>query len=175
MAETKFEKGKKAMDAGSKLYEAKYGKKLIPLSLSKDYRGGDCQDDEQNIIDWKNNHDCYLFQYKRSNGYASNPNPHTLDCITDKIFVYDERRSTTEFYEYTINEYYSRYFKDISCIPELKRFLASMRGPCEEAEYFLRAQRVIQYVTPLIKDNITVARYFENHPDWDFKVILKIK
>jgi hypothetical protein len=142
--------------------------------LSKDYKGGDCQDEDQAIIDWKNNHDSYLFQYKQSAKYASNANPYTLDCITDKIFVYDERKSTTEFYEYTMNEYFARYFKDIYCIPELKKFLSAMRGPCDKAEYFIRAEKVKQYVTPLIKDNIIIERLYEDM-DWDMKVRLKIK
>lgn len=179
-----MERGNLATQEIVPLWETKNNKKLIitPIGSRMDFLGCDMypQDEPTKIIDNKNNHNSYVFQYNRNKKWASIANPYPLSCITTHLCVKDPIIDIGTYHEYTLKEYWERYYKDISNINNIRNKLSEFVGRCTLDEYILLAEKVEKFLKPYLKNNIVLERLFEievkdkNGEIRDCKIILKI-
>lgn len=174
--EERLLRGNTAAQSCAELYRRKYGVVLIPGTPQEDFKGKDFLEPvSMRNVDVKNNYMSYIFQYSVSSGRISAPNPYQKGCITDLIFVYDERVDPRSFAEYTMEEYWSRFFKDKEDVPAIKEFIAGLCGYKKSyLDYIKNADTLVEKLYGWIKPDVQVIRNDRDLYD-DSKIYLKVK
>lgn len=175
-------RGEEARKRAAALYEERHGERLelVPEPVRRHYdtRGVDAYcfsaDGRLKLVDMKNNHRSYVYQYSRSAGVATLANPYSPRCMTTDVFVSSE---DGELVELTMPEYWAKFYverPDRLLRDELRPSgLASLEGECTAKEYRRRAAEVEALLGEYLIGGARVVRY-EHHPEWDYKLIVEL-
>lgn len=159
-------KGDEAAARGADVFNKKYLDRQLYLQpkQSLDYNGSDyilIFNGKEYNVDFKNNHDSYIFQYNPKSCWTSAPNPYRNNCITDYIFVYHKDTPKIVF-EYDMPAYYNRFFKDDKCAARAKILSNENNGYMSYEEYKIHADILEIKLRELIKPNIEIYNIKQN-------------
>lgn len=175
MAYSKEERIKIGDEAEEKIRELFFketGKEILRSTKARNYIGEDgIHPDTMVSIDFKNNQDSYVWQYSISGNKANTPNPYKDGCVTGEIWSLNGPQDN--YIALSLPEYWAKFYKDVNCIPDFKKFLNGLTQKCTIEEYKKLADLVETELRKIIKPNIEIVRL--EIVGRDHKIFLRVK